>query len=56
MGIPSVFFLTMAKRHMSSDQNTGDLVYIWDYTTPLYRDYSKPIEGSPFSTQYNGIS
>ena len=29
--------------HMSSDQNSGWLGYIGEYTTQLYRDFSKPL-------------
>ena len=33
---------------MSSVQNLGYLLYIWDYTTQLYGGYKKLIQGSRF--------
>ena len=41
---------------MSSVENPGWLFDIGDYTTQLYGDYNKPIEGSLLTNQYNGIS
>ena len=43
-------------QQVSSDQNPGCLGYIGDYTTQVYRDYNKPIKGSPLTNQYNGMS
>ena len=34
----------------------GSLLYIGDSTTELFRDYNKPLKGSPLSNQYNGMS
>ena len=31
------------KLQMSSDQNSGYMLYMGDYTTQLYREYNKPI-------------
>ena len=44
------------KAPMSSVQNPGWLFYIEDYTTQLYRDYNKPLQGSLLTNQYNGMS
>ena len=30
--------------------------YIGDYTTQLYKDYNKPLQGSLLNNQYNGKS
>ena len=35
-------------------KNPGCLGYVRDYTTQLYRDYNKPIQGSLLTNQYNG--
>ena len=35
--------LSICFAHMSSDQNSGWLGYIGEYTTQLYRDFSKPL-------------
>ena len=35
-------------------KNPGCLGYIGDYTTQLYRDYSKPLLGYLLTNQYNG--
>ena len=42
--------------HMSSDQNPGYLLYIRDYTSQVYRDYIKPLYGSLWTNQKNGMS
>ena len=36
---------------MSNERNPGWLDYIGDYTTQLYRDYSKPLKGSLLTNQ-----
>ena len=40
----------------SSDQNPGCLLYIGDYTTQLHRDFNRPLPGSLWTNQYNGMS
>ena len=35
-----------SKSHMCSDQNPRYLLHLGDYTTHLYRDYYKPLQGS----------
>ena len=39
---------------MSNEKNPGCLGYTGDYITQLYRDYSKPLQGSLLTNQYNG--
>ena len=34
----------------------GYLLYIRDYTKQLYKEFSKPLEGSLLTNQYNGMS
>ena len=38
----------------TSEKIPGWLGYIGDYTTQLYRDYNKPLQGSLLTNQYNG--
>ena len=40
--------------HLSNEKNLGWLGYIGDYTTQLYTDYNKPLQGSLLTIQYNG--
>ena len=42
----SLTFWKIAFPEMKSDQNPGYSQYIWDYTIRLYRDYSRPLQGS----------
>ena len=44
--------LPSKKTHMSNEKNPGYLLYIGDYTTSLYGDYSKPLKGSLLINQY----
>ena len=37
---------------MSNEKNPGCLGYVRDYTTQIYRDYSKPLYGSLLTNQY----
>ena len=39
---------------LSNEKNPRWLFYIRDYTTQLYGDYNKPLQGSLLTTQYNG--
>ncbi len=45
---------TGKKKTCEQWKKTDWLGYIGDYTTQLYRDYSKPLSGSLFTNQYNG--
>ena len=40
--------------HLNNEKNPGWLGYIEDYTTQVYRDYNKPLQGSLLTNQYNG--
>ena len=49
------FWITPQKSQLSNEKNPDCLGYIiGDYTTQLYRDYNKPLQGSLLSNQYNG--
>ena len=42
------------QEQLSNEKNPGCLWYIGDYTTQLYGDCNKPLQGSLLTIQYNG--
>ena len=47
-------FLKLVCNQVSTETNPGWLGYIGDYTTQLYRDHNKPLQGSLLTIQCNG--
>ena len=46
--------LQVIKQYVSNEKKTNCLGYIGDYTTQLYGDYDKPLQGSLVNNRHNG--